>query len=323
VKVLHFNLSGFTPSSFFFIPPFLLNFLKKLSEPVAKVEINELKERLKNIKLVACDIDGTLLSSDNKVGEGTIQLVNELKNCGVKFTLITGRVHSASVKYAKILGVDDPIVSLNGALVKFPEGETIKAFYLPEKKVLKALELAEKFFVNILFYSEDKVIYTAENTIFPSYIGNLEAETMEVDSYYDYTDKVLRVVLSSDRNYILYRVAHKLEPPFFSNISTSIYPSLKYDRLTYLEVKRRGISKATGLKYVRKFFKLKRKEIAGIGDFYNDVEFLKSVGVSVAMKNAVAEVKFNADYVTTKTNDEDGVAEFLEILLDSKKKTNP
>jgi hydroxymethylpyrimidine pyrophosphatase-like HAD family hydrolase len=146
---------------------------------------------------------------------------------------------------------------------------------------------------------------------------------MEVDSYYDYTDKVLRVVLSSDRNYILYRVARKIEPPFFSNISTSIYPSLKYDRLTYLEVKRRGISKATGLKYVRKFFKLKRKEIAGIGDFYNDVEFLKSVGVSVAMKNAVAEVKFNADYVTTKTNDEDGVAEFLEILLDSKKKTNP
>lgn len=284
-----------------------------------KIDLGELKKRLKNIKLVACDIDGTLLTSDNQIGERTIQLVKELKNYDVKFTLITGRVHSASVKYAKMLGVDDPIVSLNGALVKFPEGETIKAFYLPEKKVLKALELADKFFVNILFYSEDKVIYTPENTIFPSYIGNLEAETIEVDSYYDYTDRVLRVVLSSDRNYILHKIAHKLEPPLFSNISTSIYPSFKYDRLTYLEVKRRGISKATGLKYVRKFFKLKRDEVAGIGDFYNDLEFLKKVGVAVAMKNAVAEVRFNADYVTTRTNDEDGVGEFLEILLEAKK----
>ncbi len=288
---------------------------------MAKANIDELKKKLKNIKLVACDIDGTLLSSDNQIGQGTIQLVRELKNYGLKFSLITGRVHSASVKYAKMLGVDDPIVSLNGALIKFPEGETIKAFYLPEKKVLKALELAERYFVNILFYSEDKVIYTAENTIFPSYIGNLEAETMEVDSYYDYTDKVLRVVLSSDRNYMLHKIAHKLEPPFFSNISTSIYPSLKYDRLIYLEVKRRGISKATGLKYVSKYYGLKSKEIAGIGDFYNDLEFLKKVGVAVAMKNAVAEVRFNADYVTTKTNDEDGVSEFLEILLEAKKST--
>ena len=298
----------------------MLNFKKAtLIEEMPKIDLVELKKRLKQIKLVACDIDGTLLSSDNQIGEKTMQLVRELRNLGLRFTLITGRVHSASVKYAKMLGVDDPIVSLNGALVKFPEGETIKAFYLPEKRVLKALELAERYFVNILFYSEDKVIYTPENTIFPSYIGNLEAETMEVDSYYDHTDKVLRVVFSSDRSRILYKIAHKLEPPFFSNISTSIYPSLKYDRLTYLEVKRRGISKATGLKYVRKYYGLKRKEVAGIGDFYNDLEFLKKVGVAVAMKNAVAEVRFNADYVTTKTNDEDGVSEFLEILLEAKK----
>lgn len=286
---------------------------------MAKVDLSELKKRLKKIKLVACDLDGTLLSSENQIGEGTMQLVKELKDYGIRFTLITGRVHSASVKYAKKLGIEDPIVSLNGALVKFPEGETIKAFYLPEKKVLKALDLAERYFVNILFYSEDKVIYTPENTIFPSYIGNLEAETMEVDSYYDHTDKVLRVVFSSDRSLILHKIAHKLELPFFSNISTSIYPSLKYDRLTYLEVKRRGISKATGLKYVCKYYGLKCKEVVGIGDFYNDLEFLKKVGVAVAMKNAIAEVRFNADYVTTKTNDEDGVGEFLEILLDAKK----
>ena len=63
----------------------------------------------------------------------------------------------------------------------------------------------------------------------------------------------------------------------------------------------------------------KRKEVVGIGDFYNDLEFLKKVGVAVAMKNAIAEVRFIADYVTTKTNDEDGVSEFLEILLEAKK----
>ena len=118
---------------------------------MAKVDLSELKKRLKKIKLVACDLDGTLLSSENQIGVGTRQLVKELKDYGIRFTLITGRVHSASVKYAKKLGIEDPIVSLNGALVKFPEGETIKAFYLPEKKVLKALDLAERYFVNILF----------------------------------------------------------------------------------------------------------------------------------------------------------------------------
>lgn len=286
---------------------------------MSRFSLTDLKEKLKPIKLVACDLDGTLLSSDNRIGEKTVQIIRELMNFGIKFILITGRIHSASVKYAEMLGIEEPIVSLNGALVKFPKGKTIKAFYLPQKRVLKALELAEKYFVNILLYSEDKVIYTPENMIFPSYIGNLEAETMEVDSYYDYVDMVLRVVFSSDRKPILYRIAYKLEPIFFSNISTSIYPSLRYDNLTYLEVKRNGISKATGLKYVRKYYGLRKREIAGIGDFYNDLEFLKNVGVAVAMKNAVSEIKYNADYVTSKTNDEDGVGEFLEILFDAKK----
>ena len=52
-----------------------------------------------------------------------------------------------------------------------------------------------------------------------------------------------------------------------------------------------------------KYYGLKCKEVVGIGDFYNDLEFLMKVGVAVAMKNAFADVRFNADYVTSKTND--------------------
>ncbi len=92
------------------------------------------KERLKNIKIVVSDLDGTLLKNDGSVGEETKQLVRELHNYDVLFSFATGRLHSAVTDIANDLEIKNPIISLDGSVIKdFPTGETIFESFLKKK----------------------------------------------------------------------------------------------------------------------------------------------------------------------------------------------
>lgn len=74
---------------------------------------------LENIDLVVFDLDGTaLFNGDSEIGIKSIELVNELKKLGVRFTFATGRIHHSMIAYAKILDLELPLISLDGAVIK-------------------------------------------------------------------------------------------------------------------------------------------------------------------------------------------------------------
>ena len=80
-----------------------------------------------------------------------------------------------------------------------------------------------------------------------------------------------------------------------------------------------GSSKGEGLKKLLKYLKLKEKETAVLGDWYNDKSLFETDALKIAVANAVPELKYMADFVTKRTNNEDGVAEFLKMLYKAKK----
>ena len=86
----------------------------------------------------------------------------------------------------------------------------------------------------------------------------------------------------------------------------------------HLEVRKSGTSKKTGIHKLVKHLGYHKNQVAVIGDWFNDRVLFEYGGFNVALQNAVAELKLMADYVTEKTNDEDGVAEFLKMVYDSK-----
>jgi hydroxymethylpyrimidine pyrophosphatase-like HAD family hydrolase len=83
-------------------------------------------------------------------------------------------------------------------------------------------------------------------------------------------------------------------------------------------VRRSGSSKGKAMQRLLKYLKIKESRTAVLGDWYNDLSLFKSKGLKIALSNAIPELKKDANYVLTKSNNEDGVSDFLEALLKAK-----
>jgi len=280
-----------------------------------------LQKKLEKVKLVASDLDGTLLDNNSRISSTTKSLIKRLRrDSGVMFVILTGRIHPSAEPFLDELELDTPLVSLNGSVVRFPHNKQyLYHAKLPVGTVSLILKLVELYEVDSAFVTGDRIFYRNNRNAIPSYLGGREVRTMPVRAYDDYREDVIEVVLSGSFQ-TLQEIIRSLKGVFKDTLSQMFYPSTHRAGIWYLELKTNGVTKATGLDYVRKYYNIKLKDIAAVGDFYNDLEFCKISGVTIAMKNAVDELKVVADYVTKRTNDKDGMAEFLTLLWEVKNK---
>ncbi len=278
------------------------------------------KTRLQKIKLIVFDLDGTLLTDDKQIGEKTLELVPQLEELGVRFSFASGRLHSALVKFAEQLNIKTPLISLDGSLIKsYPKGEIIFHSYIPAKHVVKAINLADKYLLKIALCHGDAIYYTEENSLIPEMIEKYGARFEEVSSYKDYLDSTLEIVMAGDYRDTIKYVTQRLLFPYTFGLSTNYYRSHSHPGIYYIESRRVGTSKGMGLKKLMKYLGLDYSQTAVLGDWYNDRSLFDTKALKVAVANAVPEITRLADFVTKRTNNEDGVAEFLEMVLKSKK----
>jgi len=274
----------------------------------------------RNIKLVVSDLDGTLLSNDGSLGVETKTLIRELIKEGVIFSIATGRLHSAVIPVAKILSLNGPIISLDGALIKYHAiGKTIFKSSLKERHVKKAINFSEEYLVNFVLCHADAIYYTDFNTVIPSLLSKFGAEYKKVDSYNAYIKNTLEIVCASDMKDSIRKIHEVFTFPATLGCSTSFFKSHSYENIFYLEIRRAGCNKGKGLKRVLKHLNLRPENAVVIGDWYNDITLFQTRAFKVAVANAIPELTHLSDYVTKGTNNEEGVAEFLEMILKAKR----
>ena len=277
--------------------------------------------RLKNIDLVVFDVDGTLLNNNGEVGEKTKQLIKELKKLGIIFSFASGRLHSALTPIAEELNIHVPVISLDGTVIK---SNTSKDFvyksFLKQKHVVKAIELSERFLINIALCHVNAIYYTESNSVIPKLVDKYGAVYTEVKSYDEYTSETLEIVFAGDNKRAVEYLRDKFSFPFTFGCTTSFFRSHTYDEIYYLEVRRSGSSKGKALARLIRNLKIDIKNTAVVGDWYNDISLFETRALKIAMQNAISELKQKADIVLKKTNNEDGVSEFLESLLKAKTK---
>lgn len=277
------------------------------------------KTDLNKIKLIVFDLDGTLLNYEDKVGDESILLVKKLENLGVQFTFATGRLHSAITEHADALEITAPLISLDGSLIKnHPEGKIFYNSYLPEKNVKKIIKLADDNLVKIALCHAEAIFFSEYDVVIPQLLEKFGARYKEVSSYDGLYKETLEVVLTSDYKDSIKAVEKKLFFPYGFGLATNFYKTRSSGKFYFLELRKKGSSKGTGVKRVMKYLGVKKFETASIGDWYNDRELFKVSGINVALENAVPEIKRMAHIVTKRNNDEDGVAEFLEMVLKAK-----
>ena len=275
--------------------------------------------RLKEIELVLFDVDGTLVNDNGEIGERTKQLVMDIKKLGVLFSLASGRLHSALVPLAEELKLFLPLISLDGSSIKSIEGKHyVYRSFLKESQVKKAIELSEKYLVNIALCHAEAIYFTEQSSVIPKLMDKFGAVYQAVDSYDDYTNKTLEIVFAGDNRRTVEFIRDKLSFPFTFGTSVSFFRSQSHEGIYYLEVRRSGSSKGKAVQRLIKHLNVKEERTAVLGDWYNDLSMFEINGMKITLQNSIPEIKKAADYIIKKTNNEEGVADFLEALLQAK-----
>lgn len=259
------------------------------------------------IKLIAIDMDGTLLNEKHLVTDKVKKAIKEASNAGIKIVLCTGRPVHAVYEYLKELDLpqdeEDYVISLNGTVVqKTTTWEIVYSHELSHEQLKLAEHLIEPFKMNFTYFDEKNYYYTGE----PTEMLQFDADLLDMEAVHLPLEELPKELTIFKAMYVaeeaeLDRLATSL-PSF---IAENFYPirSLSY----VLELLPQGANKGEALTGLATKLGFTMDEVMAIGDGENDVDMIKVAGTSVAMGNAVDSIKDIATY-ETKSNQEDGVA---------------
>lgn len=282
-----------------------------------QLPLSEIKSRIKKVKLIVSDVDGTLVNNSNQIGELTKEIVPKLKKKGVVMSLASQRIYSSLVPIAANLDIEIPLISLNGALVKGRSGEVLSKSVINPQKVAKAVSLARESLVRVALCHNDEIIYTDDNSVLKDFMSRVGTTYRLVDSYEPFMNDVLEIILMGNEKEAVKKIQRKMKFPFNFSLKLKYYRSNTMNKVYNLEILKKGVTKRTGLQVLSKHLGIKKNEVLVFGDWYNDRDLFDFGGFNVALNNAVPELKEKANYITEKTNDEDGVGDFLKLLYDS------
>ncbi|OQY32250.1 MAG: hypothetical protein B6241_11650 [Spirochaetaceae bacterium 4572_59] len=272
------------------------------------------------IKLVACDMDGTLLNKEKLISQQNIDAIKKLRSRGIYFVIATGRHDSMITTYLDILGIEMPVISCNGAMVREPfSGRMFSSIPLKSEQILDVVEISKTYAADYHIFGRDVIYGETLTSKLSDYnirnVVNSERDQIKLFVSEDYKSYIEE---NSGELYKVLIIPSRRED--FAEIQKDVFKKTGLDAfqsdVSLLDVAQKGISKAHALDSLCKELNIRQDETAAIGDYLNDLEMIQYAGVGIAMKNAVPELKDAAQIVTEKTNDESAVAEALERLLD-------
>ena len=266
-------------------------------------------------KVLAFDLDGTLLNSEKKITHATKSAIEKAASLGCKIVLASGRPYQGIVNVAKELRLDKLggyVLSLNGGkIISCADNSIIHDVKMDMSFYKEIYDLAKENNVNLMTYEGDDVI---SEKIDDKYI-DIEARINGLGKKQvpnllkQLTFEVNKFLMLGDGDYL-------------AEVEKKVYDRL-HDRLDvyrsepfFLEILPKGINKAGALETLLKAVGATREELIAFGDGYNDLTMIQYAGLGVAMSNGNAIVKENADYIAP-SNDEDGIVEVInKFVLD-------
>ncbi len=260
-----------------------------------------------DIKLFVTDLDGTLLPSGAEVPRRNIEAAQRAVRAGVTVTIATGRMYRAALPVARALGVDVPIITYNGAVIKSVSGKVYDENFLPPDVVGEVLSFCRARAWHVQLYADD-VLYFAEHDAYAeAYEENqaLRGETVGWDGLAAHAEHVAKLLVISDgAEQTAERVA-ALNEAFGGRVQAM------RSNPAYTEVVVPGVTKASALRKLASMLSVPLDAVMAIGDSNNDLPMLQAAGHSVAMGNALPEVKAVCEF-SVGTCEEGGFAEAIE-----------
>lgn len=256
-------------------------------------------------KLIAIDMDGTLLREDKTISEHTKSIIEQAKKQGVKIVLASGRPLEGLEPYLDELGLtsaDDYVICYNGAIVQnVATREIISRTTLDGQDLKDLYQVSKELQVNIHAFSRAGCI-TPVMTKYSKLEGNMNDIPVHITDFNEVLDdETIIKIMFIDEPEVLQKAIDRLPEELYNKYT--IVRSAPY----FLEFLNKKVNKGEGVRALAMHLGINQEEIMCFGDAGNDWHMIEFAGMGVAMGNAFPEIKEIANYIT-ETNENDGVA---------------
>ncbi|GHP12780.1 haloacid dehalogenase [Lentilactobacillus fungorum] len=264
-------------------------------------------------KLIALDLDGTTLNDNGQISPQTRATIKQAAEAGCIVSLVTGRPNRLSENFYDDLHLKTPMINFNGNLGILPHQEWSREYqYTIDKQIVMELLAKSKQLGLSLIAVEGRDLFLANKGIksgfgfFPSTL-----KTNQILSQKSLRDNPISITVEVKPE-LKAGLIEFVETQFGDQVEVSPWGGPH----PIVEIATKGVHKSTGLKFLADYYGILQKDIIAFGDEGNDATMMAYAGTGVAMKNAIPSIKALADDVTSYTNEEDGVARYLQEHLD-------
>jgi Cof subfamily protein (haloacid dehalogenase superfamily) len=275
------------------------------------------------IRLLAIDIDGTLLDPNFEISAENLTALRRAHESGIEIILVTGRRHAFAFPIAERLAFYDKLwlISSNGAITRSFRGETFHRDLLPAETARRLAREMKSFRGNLVvtFDQETKGALVLEHT--RELTGSIQRWLKNNMEFIDFVIPIEDALTRDPVQAMFCGGVERMQQAQTALLASDLKPDVTVLKTEYphrdlciMDVLNRDCSKGHALKRWAEFRGLEAAEVMAIGDNYNDVEMLEFAGVPVVMGNASDELKQNGWHVTL-SNSENGVAAAVEKFV--------
>ena len=287
------------------------------------------------IKLIASDMDGTLLNSNHKIPKNNIELIKFAQKNGIEFVVATGRAYYEALPSLNNENIKCDVISFNGGIIYDKNGNIINITPMKLKDLYYTIEILKSLDISYQLYTKNTIYTKSIETDITAYIDLIRAngeepneqhlrqeaknrlalghitEVDNIELYLNQEDNpAIKVIgISND----LEKLKHATEL-----LSGNDNISVTSSGANNVEIMDKKATKGEALKIIADIHDINLKNAIAIGDNLNDQAMLDIVEYSIAMKNGNKKLKKTAKFITEKTNSEGGVADSVMKLLKEK-----
>lgn len=287
-------------------------------------------------KLVAIDLDGTMLNSYGVVTENTKKIIKEKIEKGIEIIIASGRPIDSIKAIAKEIGSKNYFIGGNGAVIyDIQKDKIIYEKYMPKEKVLEIVKTCEENSITYNVYTDKTILattlkynvlyYHKENLKKPE---DKKTNIIMVKDMYDYISKMeeerfLKITICDDTKSVFNSIMRKIKKIGDIEVLDVSHMSRKIIRqgteevpieYYYIEISSKNVDKWDAIQFLMEKMQIEKEEVIAIGDNMNDKKMIQNAGLGIAMEGSTPAITYLAKYVTD-TNNNEGVAKALEKFL--------
>lgn len=283
------------------------------------------------VKLIASDLDGTIIDKNNCICEENYKAIKEINNKNIPFVVCTGKAYSIFKELCSSFNASYGIFGNGTSIIDLKTGEKIYENILDYSDIKKILEIAKKKKLHVHMYLDDDSVITEKllyldlrNYKLKEQYNNNALKFKIVSDVLEFINKhpsvkVTKIVISNTSS-----LKH-IKSHILKNLKVKILTIRKYNKYKdavidkeyeYLDILPKDVNKDNALSFLCNYLNINKRDVLAIGDNLNDLAMVKSAGIGVAVNNSYWRLKHSADFITKAPVEKGAFAEAIHKFVE-------